>query len=165
MEIAWRCCCRCSTATTCDNIVLPAHTSTTLTVEINVVVWIVDIPELFQSQVCKIHRRLDPDYRQCPRSRKYFLLFCLLHLRTSGLNHPIMAVRPLDRTAMTHEFSQDAIVLCTAYNNRLPLSHLSCGSCSTRNNAPNILYSSGILQSPHPAVVVWILRNTCRKAD
>jgi hypothetical protein len=69
-------------------------------VEIDAVVRIVDVPELLQSQIRKVHRSLMPDYRQGPRTCKYLLLFYLLHLPTSGLNHSMMAVRLTDRTAI-----------------------------------------------------------------
>jgi hypothetical protein len=76
-----------------DNAVLHAHVLTTLAVKINVVVRIIDIPELLQPQIRKVHICIVPDYRQCPRARKYLLLFYLFHLRTSRPNRSMMAVR------------------------------------------------------------------------
>ena len=66
-----------------DNTVLPAYASATLAVKINVVVGVVNIPELPQSQICKILYCSIPNYRQGPRACKNFL-FCFLHFFNSG---------------------------------------------------------------------------------
>ena len=53
----------CSAFGTYDNTVLSAYTLTTFAVKIHVVVWVADVPELPQSQVCKITHCPISNYR------------------------------------------------------------------------------------------------------
>ena len=85
-----------------DNTVLSAYTSALFTVKINVVVRVTDVPELIQSQVCKISRCSIPNYRQGPRACKNFL-FCCFHFPQLRPNRFIMAVRPINRTAIIQD--------------------------------------------------------------